>query len=75
MSGFLDMSSAGMPQAVDAMLKVRGRSTAATMWGPLGSHGRADHAPKLLLDNLRDSTVFDYSGSGQLAPGEWPRTR
>lgn len=69
-SGYLDMSSPGMPQAVDAMLKVWGRSTAANMWGPLGSQGWADHDPKLLLDNLRDTTVFVYSGSGRLTPGE-----
>lgn len=40
------------------------------MWGPLGSQGWADHDPKLLLDNLRDTTVFVYSGSGRLTPGE-----
>lgn len=28
------------------------------MWGPPGSQGWADHDPELLLDKLRDTTVF-----------------
>ncbi|AGP29857.1 alpha/beta hydrolase [Corynebacterium terpenotabidum] len=69
-SGYLDMSTTGMPEAVDVMLRIWGRESGTNMWGPLGSQGWRDHDPKLLLDTLRDIPLYVYAGSGTLKPGE-----
>lgn len=69
MSGFLDMSSPGMPAAVDTMMDPYQRD-AVNMWGPYYSSGWRQHDPKLMLGNLRNSTVFVSAGTGDPYPGE-----
>ena len=69
MSGFLDTSSPGMPEALDYMLDPYSRD-AQNMWGPYYSSGWFNNDPKLMLGNLRNSTVFVSSGTGNPYPGE-----
>lgn len=40
------------------------------MWGPYYSTGWFNYDPKLMLGNLRNSTVFVSSGTGNPYPGE-----
>ena len=69
MSGFLDMSSPGVPAAVNTMMAPYSRE-ATNMWGPYYSSGWLQHDPKLMLGNLRNSTVFVSAGTGNPYPGE-----
>lgn len=69
MSGFLDMSSPGMPNALDAMLSPYQRE-ATNMWGPYYSSGWQDHDPKLMLGNLRNTTVYAHVATGSPQAGE-----
>ena len=69
MSGFLDMSSPGMPAAVNTMMAPYSRE-ATNMWGLYYSSGWRQHDPTLMLGNLRNSTVFVSAGTGNPYPGE-----
>lgn len=69
MSGFLDTSSPGMPEALDYMFDPYSLD-AQNMWGPYYSSGWFNNDPKLMLGNLRNSTVFVSSGTGNPYPGE-----
>ncbi|QPK79011.1 hypothetical protein G7Y31_11005 [Corynebacterium lizhenjunii] len=64
-SGYLDTTSIGMPQAIDAAQKDAGGFTATKMWGPYGSQNWIDHDPKLGIEALKDMTVYVSAGSGK----------
>ncbi len=69
MSGFLDTTSPGMPEAIGTEMQTYGR-TATNMWGPYYSQGWRDHDPKLMIGNLRNTAVFVSAGTGVPYPGE-----
>lgn len=69
-SGFQDMSSPGMPAAVDYMVQAYGRESATNMWGPFQSYGWLTHDPKLLLAGLYGTTVYLSAGTGTPRDGE-----
>lgn len=69
-SGFQDMSSPGMPAAVNYMTQMVGRESATNMWGPYNSRGWLTHDPKLLLAGLRGATVYLSAGTGTPRAGE-----
>ncbi|MDY3128159.1 MAG: alpha/beta hydrolase-fold protein [Corynebacterium sp.] len=64
-SGYLDTTTAGMPQAIAAAQQDAGGYTATNMWGPFGSQNWIDHDPKLGLEALKDMKVYVSSGSGK----------
>lgn len=69
MSGFLDLSSPGMPPAMVLLTSGYGRDV-TNMWGPYYSQGWLEHDPKLHLDGLRNATLFVSAGSGVPYEGE-----
>ncbi|MGP5378622.1 alpha/beta hydrolase-fold protein [Corynebacterium casei] len=64
-SGYLDTTSAGMPQAIAAAQTDAGGYTATNMWGEYGSQNWYNHDPKLGIEELKDMTVYVSAGSGQ----------
>ncbi|MCS4492058.1 alpha/beta hydrolase-fold protein [Corynebacterium sp. ES2715-CONJ3] len=69
-SGYLDMTSVGMPAAVKAALQDGGGYDAEAMWGPEGSQDWIDHDPKLGIESLKGKTVYVSAGSGRDDFGE-----
>lgn len=63
-SGYLDMTSVGMPQAIAAAQRDAGGYNSDAMWGTPGSQQWVDHDPKLGIDALKGKTVYVSSGSG-----------
>ena len=64
-SGYLDTTTPGMPQAIQAAQFDAGRYDTYAMWGPPGSQDWIDHDPKLGIENLSDMTVYVSAGSGR----------
>ncbi|APT93399.1 hypothetical protein CPHO_11445 [Corynebacterium phocae] len=64
-SGYLDMTSVGMPQAVQAAQQDAGGYNTTAMWGEPGSQDWIDHDPKLGVAALKGKTVYVSSGSGK----------
>ncbi|AWB84845.1 alpha/beta hydrolase-fold protein [Corynebacterium liangguodongii] len=69
-SGYLDTTTAGMPQAIAAAQLDAGGYDSTAMWGPAGSQDWIDHDPKLGIENLKNMTVYVSSGSGRDDFGE-----
>lgn len=63
-SGYLDTTTAGMPEAIGAATRDAGGYNAEAMWGPYGSQDWIDHDPKLGLEYLKGKTVYVSAGSG-----------
>lgn len=64
-SGYLDTTSPGMPEAIQAAQSDAGGYDATKMWGPFYSQDWIDHDPKLGVANLKDMKVYVSSGSGK----------
>ncbi|MCT1412421.1 alpha/beta hydrolase-fold protein [Corynebacterium sanguinis] len=64
-SGYLDTTTPGMPQAIQAAQFDAGRYDSLAMWGPVGSQDWIDHDPKLGIENLKDMTVYVSAGNGR----------
>ncbi|WP_286954251.1 MULTISPECIES: alpha/beta hydrolase-fold protein [Corynebacterium] len=64
-SGYLDTTSRGMPEAIQAAQTDAGGYTSSNMWGAPYSQGWIDHDPKLGTEALKDMTVYVSSGSGK----------
>ena len=64
-SGYLDTTSPGMPQAIQAAQMDAGGYNAEKMWGPLYSQEWYNHDPKLGIKELGDMTTYVSAGSGQ----------
>lgn len=69
LSGYLDMTSPGMPQAIALAMKNTGGYDATKMWGPLGSQRWKDNDPKLNIDKLKGMSLYISAGNGNT--GEW----
>lgn len=64
LSGYLDTTSTGMPQAIAAAMREAGGYDAAKMWGPLGSERWEQNDPKRHMDRLQGISVYISAGSG-----------
>ncbi|AIG64816.1 hypothetical protein CATYP_09940 [Corynebacterium atypicum] len=64
-SGYLDMTSPGMPAAVRVAQMDAGGYNTNAMWGPEGSQDWIDHDPKLGIGALKDMVVYVSAGSGK----------
>lgn len=64
-SGYLDTTSPGMPNAIQAAQADAGGYDATAMWGALGSQDWIDHDPKTGVKNLEGVSVYVSAGSGQ----------
>lgn len=64
-SGYLDMTTRGMPQAIMAAQRDAGGYDSRKMWGEPGSQDWIDHDPKLGIENLKDMQVYVSAGSGK----------
>lgn len=67
-SGYLDVSSHGMPEALGFAVSNGGKWDAERMWGPYGSQGWKDNDPKLHVSRLRNMAVYVSSGNGNAGP-------
>lgn len=63
-SGYLDLTSPGMPEAIGLAQSDAGGYDSHKMWGPTYSQRWIDNDPKLGLEYLKDKTVYVSSGSG-----------
>ncbi|WP_394281100.1 alpha/beta hydrolase-fold protein [Corynebacterium sp.] len=64
-SGYLDTTTPGMPQAIQAAQLDGGGYDSTKMWGPIGSQDWIDHDPKLGTEALKDKTVYVSAGNGK----------
>lgn len=69
-SGYLDTTSAGMPEAIIAAQADAGGYDGRAMWGEPGGQDWIDHDPKLGLEALKDIKVYVSAGSGRDDFGE-----
>lgn len=69
LSGYLDVTSPGMPQAISLAMRNTGGFDATKMWGPLGSQRWKDNDPKLNVDKLKGMALYISAGNGNT--GEW----
>ena len=63
-SGYLDMTSPGMPVAVSAALADAGGYSATAMWGPAGSERWYENDPKTNVEKLKGKTIYVSAGNG-----------
>ena len=71
-SGFLDITSFGMPEAIKVAMQDAGGYPAENMWGPLGSPRWQEQDPKLHTEKMRGQTVYVSAGSGNTGPWDQP---
>lgn len=69
LSGYLDTSSPGMPQAIAATMRNSGGYDATKMWGPLDGGRWKDNDPKLNVGKLKNMAIYLSAGNGNT--GEW----
>ncbi|WKD58282.1 Diacylglycerol acyltransferase/mycolyltransferase Ag85C precursor [Corynebacterium capitovis DSM 44611] len=65
LSGYLDTTTPGMPQAIQAAQLDAGGYHSEAMWGQPGSQDWIDHDPKYGVESLKNMTVYVSSGSGR----------
>lgn len=71
-SGILQLTSYGMPQAIQFALRDGGGYDAAKMFGPPSDPAWKAHDPYLLVDNLRGTSLYVSSGNGMVGPHDSP---
>ncbi len=71
LSGYLDMTSPGMPEAMALSMRNAGGYDATKMWGPLGSQRWKDNDPKLNAEKYQGMSLYISAGNGNT--GEWDR--
>jgi len=71
-SGILQMSSYGMPQAVQFALRDGGGYDSMKMFGPPSDPAWKEHDPYLLADKLRGTSLYISSGNGMVGPHDKP---
>lgn len=64
-SGYLDVTTPGMPEAITAAQLDAGGYNSRAMWGRFGSQDWIDHDPKLGIEALAGKTIYVSSGSGR----------
>ena len=71
-SGILQLTSYGMPQAVQFALRDAGGYDALKMYGPPSDPAWKEHDPYLLADKLRGTSLYISSGNGMVGPHDSP---
>ncbi|MFW0786242.1 alpha/beta hydrolase-fold protein [Gordonia sp. CPCC 206044] len=71
-SGILQMTSYGMPQAIQFALRDGGGYDAFKMFGPPSDPAWKEHDPYLLADKLRGTSLYVSSGNGLVGPHDKP---
>lgn len=71
-SGILQMTSYGMPQALQFALRDGGGYDAMKMFGPPSNPAWKEHDPYLLADKLRGTSLYISSGNGMVGPYDKP---
>ncbi|GAC79282.1 S-formylglutathione hydrolase FrmB [Gordonia malaquae] len=71
-SGILQMTSYGMPEAIQFALRDGGGYDAAKMFGPPSDPAWKEHDPYLLADKLRGTSLYISSGNGVVGPHDKP---
>lgn len=71
-SGFLDVTSFGMPEAIKVAMQDAGGYPAENMWGPLGSDRWQEQDPKLHTEKMRGQSLYVSAGSGNTGPWDQP---
>ncbi|MFT4125060.1 MAG: alpha/beta hydrolase-fold protein [Gordonia sp. (in: high G+C Gram-positive bacteria)] len=71
-SGILQLSSYGMPQAIQFALRDGGGYNAMRMFGPPSDPAWKEHDPYLLADKLRGMSLYISSGNGVVGPYDSP---
>ncbi len=71
-SGILQLTSYGMPEAIQFALRDGGGYDAAKMFGPPSDPAWKEHDPYLLADKLRGTSLYISSGNGVVGPHDKP---
>ncbi|WP_408610074.1 alpha/beta hydrolase-fold protein [Gordonia insulae] len=71
-SGILQMTSYGMPQAIQFALRDGGGYDSMKMFGPPSDPAWKEHDPYLLADKLRGTSIYVSSGNGLVGPHDKP---
>lgn len=71
-SGILQMTSYGMPQAIQFALRDGGGYDAMKMFGPPSDPAWKEHDPYLLADKLRGMSLYVSSGNGMIGQHDSP---
>ncbi|MGL6236033.1 MAG: alpha/beta hydrolase-fold protein [Segniliparus sp.] len=64
LSGILQTTSIGMPQAIDYAMKEAGGFDSAKMWGDTANPEWGEHDPYAKADKLRGTSLYISSGNG-----------
>ncbi|RPA12371.1 alpha/beta hydrolase-fold protein [Gordonia sp. OPL2] len=71
-SGILQMTSYGMPQAIQFALRDGGGYDSMNMFGPPSDPAWKEHDPYVLADKLRGTSLYISSGNGLVGPHDKP---
>ncbi|MFZ2509527.1 MAG: alpha/beta hydrolase-fold protein, partial [Gordonia sp. (in: high G+C Gram-positive bacteria)] len=71
-SGILQLTSYGMPQAIQFALRDGGGYDSMKMFGPPSDRAWAEHDPYLLADQLRGTSLYISSGNGVVGQHDNP---
>lgn len=71
-SGYLDISSFGMPEAIAFAQRDAGGYDSNKMFGPSGAEAWKAHDPKLLVEKLKGKSLYVSAGSGNTGPYDRP---
>lgn len=71
-SGILQMSSYGMPQAIQFALRDGGGYDSSKMFGPPSDPAWKEHDPYLLAEKLKGTSLYISSGNGVVGPHDKP---
>lgn len=71
-SGILQMTSYGMPQAIQFALRDGGGYDSMKMFGPPSDPAWAEHDPYLLVEQLRGTSLYISSGNGVVGQHDKP---
>lgn len=71
-SGILQMTSFGMPQAIQFALRDGGGYDSAKMYGPPSNSAWKEHDPYLLAEKLQGTSIYISSGNGMVGPHDKP---
>ncbi|GAC58030.1 putative mycolyltransferase [Gordonia hirsuta DSM 44140 = NBRC 16056] len=71
-SGILQLTSYGMPQAIQFALRDGGGYDSMKMFGPPSDPAWAEHDPYLLADQLRGTSLYVSSGNGMVGEHDKP---
>ncbi|MFW0797585.1 alpha/beta hydrolase-fold protein [Gordonia sp. CPCC 205515] len=71
-SGILQLTSYGMPQAIQFAVRDGGGYDSMKMFGPPSDPAWKEHDPYLLAEKLRGTSIYVSSGNGLIGPHDKP---